>query len=368
MNWIKVVSFLCGFHINARINLFLISEEENTLLQLDYKNKFSGVLYVTKNGECILQKAYGYAEKGLKVRNFVLTRFNIASGGKLFTAVGILKLVEKEQLKLDDEISSIIPELPDKFKGITIHHLLTNTSGIGDYFDENDGKTYSKLWDAIPMYKMKDPIDFLPIIIDKDTISSPGAKYSYNNAGYILLGIVIERISKKPYKEYIRNTVFNPCKMSDSGYFKMNMLPPRTAYGYIKQEDETFRINIYDLPIIGGPDGGVYVTAVDMSKFWNELTSYELLSKELTNEIFKIHTDTNKPNIGYGYGVEIEHHEDEITRYFLDGFDPGANFRMMYEVDSDILVVAVSNEDAGTEDACIAIEKALVEEFGTIQI
>lgn len=336
------------------------------MLQFDLKKDFSGVLYVTKNGECILQKAYGYAEKGLKVRNFVLTRFGIASGGKIFTSVGILKLVEKGELRLDDEILTFIPELPDKFKGITIHHLLTHTSGIGDYFDEYDKKTYSSLWDSIPMYKMENPIDFLPIIINKQKTGNPGEKYLYNNAGYILLGLIIERISKKPYKEYIRNAVFNPCKMSDSGYFKMNMLPPRTAYGYIKQEDGSYRINIYDLPIIGGPDGGVYVTAVDISKFWNELNSYELLSEELTKEIFKIQTKTEKNNIGYGYGLAIEYKDEKKIEYFLNGYDPGVNFKMIYQVEEDILIIAVSNEDSGTTDACKAIEKALVEEFETI--
>ncbi len=336
------------------------------MLQFDYKSDFSGVLYVMKNKECILEKAYGYAEKGLKVRNFVLTRFGVASGGKLFTAVGILKLAENGELDLKDDILKYIPELPESFKGITLHHLLTHTSGIGDYFDEYAKESYSSLWDNIPMYKMEKPVDFLPMILNKDKIFNPGQRFRYNNAGYILLGLVIERVSKLSYKDYIKNTIFNPCKMSDSGYFKMNMLPPRTAYGYIKLEDGSYRNNIYDLPIIGGPDGGVYVTAVDMGKFWRELLDFELLNEDFTKELFKIQTNTDTEGLAFGYGIWIEHENKEIKKYFLPGYDPGVNFKMIYYLESDILVVALSNEDTGVKEACEAIQKALVEEFGTV--
>ena len=343
-----------------------MSVEGTILLQFDYKNDFSGVLYVTKDKECILEKAYGYAEKGLKVRNFVLTRFGVASGGKLFTAVGILKLAEKGNLNLSDEILKYIPELPESFKGVTLHHLLTHTSGIGDYFDEYAQESYSSLWNAIPMYKMENPIDFLPMILNKDKIFNPGEKFRYNNAGYILLGLAIERVSGLSYKDYIKNSIFNPCKMSDSGYFKMNMLPPRTAYGYIKLEDGNFRNNIYDLPIIGGPDGGVYVTAVDMAKFWQELLTFELLSEDFTKELFKIHTDTDNEGLGFGYGIWIEHKNYEVKKYFLQGYDPGVNFRMVYYLETDVLVLALSNEDTGTKEACEAIEKTLIEEFQAV--
>ncbi len=333
------------------------------MLFFDYKEDFSGVLYVASKGQCILERAYGYSEKSLKTKNFILTRFQIASASKIFTAISILKLAEKGLLNLDDDIASILTYLPEKFNGVTIRHLLTHTSGIGDYMEDGKDEDNTGLWKEIPVYSMKIPADFLPLIVDKKKEFEPGERFEYNNAGYILLGLAIEKLSEMSYIDFVKFNIFNPAGMSDSGYYMMNMLPTRTAYGYIKQQDGKFRNNIYEVPIIGGADGGAYVTAVDMGKFWTALMRHQLLSEEMTKEIFKIQTDTDKRNTAYGFGMWIEKNEDKKEKYFLTGYDPGTNFHMVYNISSDTLIIAISNEDKGAIEIYFAIEEVLEKEY-----
>ena len=333
------------------------------MLYFDYKEDFSGVIYVASGGKCILERTYGYSEKGLKTKNFILTRFQIASASKIFTAISILKLAEKGMLNLDDDVTSILTYLPDKFQSVTIKQLLTHTSGIGDYMEDGKDEDNTRLWSEIPVYNMKTPADFLPLIIEKEKEFEPGERFEYNNAGYILLGLVIEKLSEMTYIDFVRFNIFNPAGMSDSGYFMMNMLPTRTAYGYIKQQDGKFRNNIYEVPIIGGADGGAYVTAVDMGKFWNALIRYQILGEEMTKEIFKIQTDTQDDKLGYGYGIWIEKNEINKEKYFLRGYDPGTNFYMVYDISSDTLIITISNEDKGAADAYRAVERVLEKEL-----
>ncbi|TKI80606.1 beta-lactamase family protein, partial [Bacillus wiedmannii] len=117
---------------------------------------------------------------------------------------------------------------------------------------------------------------------------------SYSNAGYILLGLIVEKLTGMKFAEYVKENIFQVCGMSDSGYFRMDQLPERTALGYIdNKDDNTWRTNIYSVPIVGGPDGGAFTTVLDLGEFWNGLFNGKLLNKEYTNQLLTPYVKNN---------------------------------------------------------------------------
>ncbi len=135
--------------------------------------------------------------------------------------------------------------------------------------------------------------------------AAPGKRFHYNNAGFILLGLIVEQLSGQRFTDYVQAHIFDRCGMESSGYFSMDRLPANTALGYIDEQDGSWKTNVYSLPIIGGADGGAFVTAQDMLKLWNALQQEQLLSKELCNKLLSPHVFTGNENEYYGYGVWI---------------------------------------------------------------
>ena len=182
---------------------------------------------------------------------------------------------------------------------ITIHHLLTHSSGITSYFEEDVDPNYESLWQDVPMYQMREPGDFLPFFQNKPMKFPPGERFDYNDGGFILLGMVIEEATGMRFATYIQDAVFDRADMADSGYFATDQLPARTAYAYIRNPDGRWRTNFFAVPIVGGADGGAYTTAPDMAKFWRALTENRLLSTKMTARLLQSHLAT---------GSESSHH------------------------------------------------------------
>lgn len=254
---------------------------KNKLKKVAKEIGFSGVAYVEEGQESFFFQN-GYANKQDKLAFDKQTRFGIASGAKIFTAVAIAKLVEQGRLdfqsKLADCLSIVFPYF---HQDVTIHHLLTHTSGIPDYFDEEEMDDFEELWQTLPMYRVRSGEDFLPLFQDKKMMFSPGERFHYNNAAFIVLGLVVEELAGESFTSFVQKHIFDPSGMTEAGYFAFDKLPGNTAIGYIKEEDE-YRSNIYALPVRGGADGGVYVSASDMARFWDALTQHELLNAEFT--------------------------------------------------------------------------------------
>lgn len=242
---------------------------------------FLGVIHIRKARKTIYEKAYGFADISNERWNNINTRFGIASGAKLLTAIAVCKLVEQGKLKFD----SLLKDYLDFDNNVTVKNLLTHTSGLPDYFDEEELSDFSKLWNNIPMYMMKEPKDFLSIIKNKITMFKPGEKFHYNNGAFVILAFIVEKVSGIQFIDFVKENVFDVLEMDSSGYFSMDMLPKNCAYGYEKNSEGTLKTNIYSIPIIGGGDGGVFVTAYDVSKLWDGLLGYKLLSKDITNEL-----------------------------------------------------------------------------------
>ncbi|MUK86883.1 serine hydrolase [Ornithinibacillus sp. L9] len=322
--------------------------------------QLSGTTLIQKSGEVLADTSTGYANKAdqLKITNH--TRFGIASGCKIFTAVAICQLVEEAKLSFDTKLTDCLDiSFPNFDKGITIHQLLTHTSGIPDYFDEKVMDDFEELWIQKPMYQIRRLHDFLPFFKNEKMKYKPGEHFHYNNAGYILLGLIVEQVSGTPFADYMEKYIFSKARMLDSGYFALDQLPKDTAIGYIKNPDGTFRTNMYSIPVQGGSDGGAFVTTKDMLQFWDALANYRLINKDLTTQLLTPHVQEDD-NEYYGYGVWITKKEEALFKYHVMGYDPGVSFHSAYYPNQNITLAVCANISNGAFDVMDGSEEELL--------
>lgn len=333
------------------------TELVNKAMHVQSEIDFDGTVLVEANETILLNQSFGYANRSDKLENNETTRFGIASGGKLFTAVAICQLVEEGLLSFDSKLNDCLDTEFEHFdENVTIHHLLTHTSGIPDYFDEEVVGDFENLWRHNPMYQIRHLHDFLPLFEHGTMKQDVGERFQYNNAAYILLGLIIEQTSGMSFSEYVQMNIFDKADMKHSGYFSLDALPSNTAFGYIECPDGTWKTNIYSIPVKGGSDGGVFVTAPDMINFWKALLQYRLLNIATTTKLLTPHVKVNESGC-YGYGVWIRHDENQnIFKYHIMGCDPGVNFHSAYYPEKAITAVVCSNQSDGAYDMISEIE------------
>lgn len=310
---------------------------------------FSGVVAVHQHDKAIYKKAFGYADSSNQIHNNVDTRFGIASGTKFLTALAIGKLIEAKKLSFSSRlIDCISHRFPSYSPEITIGQLLNHTSGIPDYYDEEKITDLESFALNTPMYNLKTLKDYLPAFPDEPMKFTPGARFSYCNGGFILLGIVIEEFTGVSYQEYVTQEILKPIGMNQSGFFWLNQLPENTAFGYLNDAAGQ-RTNIYNLPIVGGSDGGLFTTVHDLSILWKAFFSYEILSKELV-EIYaqpSVKADTEGENIYYGYGLWIREDEDNSREVYILGGDAGVSFKSALNQAQNLHSTIISNTTSG---------------------
>ncbi|MFD2657024.1 serine hydrolase domain-containing protein [Gracilibacillus thailandensis] len=325
------------------------------------KIDFSGTVIVQNPNNIVVEKSYGFANRSEYLENKVDTRFGIASGCKLFTSIAICQLVERGKLSFETKLQNCLDiSLPHFDSSISIHHLLTHTSGIPDYFDEEVMDDFEVLWIKYPMYTIRRLEDFLPLFQQNAMKLQVGERFHYNNAGYILLGLIVEQASNLSFSDYIQEHIFNKAGMDQSGYFEFDALPQNTALGYMDFSDGSWKTNIYSLPVKGGSDGGAYTTVKDMIKLWDALIRNQLLSVEYTKKLFTPYVKTDEQNSYYGYGVWIEKKHANINKYHVMGYDPGVSFHSAYYPENNYKVVVCSNKSEGAYDIMKEIENEII--------
>lgn len=336
---------------------------EMAISQLPDEHPFSGVVYIREKGAPVFSRAYGFADKANARPNNLDTKFAVASGSKTFTAAAICRLVDSGKLGFDTLLSECLPGMFPQFDpGVTVHHLLAHTSGIPDYFDEEEMDDYEALWAEIPMYSIRKPADFLPQFQHLPMKFSPGERFAYNNAAYIVLGLIVEQASGMAYNDYVQKTIFEPCGMTGSGFYETDRLPENTAYGYVRCEDGGWRTNFFAVPIVGGADGGVFVTAPDMASFWDSLRHRQLLSDETTRKMltpYQHFTFMDGTPGSYGYGLWLRMRGDDVHVYHAEGGDPGVEFISGVCEERNIDFSVISNTEDGVEAVAELIFEAL---------
>ncbi|GIP30194.1 serine hydrolase [Paenibacillus sp. J23TS9] len=270
------------------------------------------------------------------------TRFATASAGKAFVAVAILQLIEEGKLRFDDRLGDVLRiELNLIDHGITIEQLLNHTSGIPDYFDESVMKNYDELWQDYPNYKIRSSADLLPLFINKPMMYPPGERFQYNNSGYVVLGLVIEEKTGMRFDEYLQKVVFDPCGMTDTGYYELDRLPARCANAYIyDSERQQFYTNIYSVDAKGTGAGGAFTTVLDIHKFWDGLLGGKLISREMVSNMLNLHSSDG--SAGYGYGMWLIEVGDHCIPFF-QGCDPGVSFISTYSLKQNLNITIASN-------------------------
>ena len=209
-----------------------VAAAADALLSADHgEGSFSGVVLIAKNGKPFFHKAYGMANRDLAAPNRPDTKFNLGSINKVFTQVAIAQLAEQGKLSLSDTIRKRLPDYPSPVADkITIQQLLTMTSGLGDFFGER--------YDATPKSKFRTLADFLPMFVNEPLLFEPGTSKSYSNAGYIVLGLIIEKVSGESYYDYVRQHVFLPAGMKDTDAYMQDAIVPNRAVGYTRESED----------------------------------------------------------------------------------------------------------------------------------
>lgn len=333
---------------------------EARLRELEAAGRFSGVVEVRRGDHDVLSGAFGYASRTWDIPMAPEMRFDSASITKVFTAVATLQLVESGAFDLE---TSAIEYLELDGTGIstavTPYHLLTHTSGIADDADEEAGERYEDLFRERPNYGLVDTADFLPQFVGKPPNFPPGTGCRYCNAGYLLLGLMIERASGESFRQYVTDHVFGAADMASAGFFRMDVVEPHVAEAVEPIEDDEGRVigwrrNIYSYPPVGGPDGGAYVTVEDLLRFHAAVTEGRLLGPVLTADLLspkERHSTRDGRTHMMGFGFEFDTDPDGFVRsYWKEGANVGTSGILQHYPAQNLTVAILAvGEDAAWE-------------------
>ncbi|MBD5141426.1 MAG: serine hydrolase, partial [Ruminococcus sp.] len=253
-------------------------------------------------------------------------------------------------------------DLHDIDRDVTVRQLLNHTSGVPDYFDESVMDEYEELWADFPNYKIRHNSDLLPLFIDKPMMYPKGEKFQYNNSGYVLLAMIIEKAAGMDFDQYLKKNVFDVCGMNSTGYYELDRLPPKCANNYIYCADtEDYRTNIFSVDAKGTGAGGAFIAVKDIINFWTNLSGGKLISKELFSQmISKQSGDGDDPEEGYyGYGMWIIDNSMGTDLAYFQGLDPGVSFISEYNPNNGMISVLVSNYGDNVWSEMRKVRKAL---------
>lgn len=308
---------------------------------------FRGNICIVQNGTVLYERENGYADLPNKIPNTIETKFASASAGKVFVAAGILQLIEKGRIRFDDTIGTLL-DIPfgNMDRGVTVRQLLNHTSGVPDYFDESVMNEYEKLWRDYPNYRIRHNSDLLPLFIHKPMMYPKGERFQYNNSGYVLLAMIIEKVAGMYFDQYLKENIFDICGMEAAGYYELDKLPPQCANHYIYCPDTNdYRTNIFSVDVKGTGAGGAFITVRDVIRFWTYLLEGKLISKALVSDMLSKQSgdgvDAEEGYYGYGMWI-IDNPEGKDYAYF-QGCDPGVSFLSEYNPNNGMISVLVSN-------------------------
>lgn len=324
---------------------------------LDRRDAFPGVVLVTQGSATVYEQAFGLASRTWGAPCTIGTRFDSASITKLFTTAAVLQVIDAGGLGLDTPVIEYLGLTDTAIShAVTVRHLLTHSSGIADDADEEAGEQYADLWRATPSYSIRETTDLLPQFVHKPATFAPGQGCRYNNVGFVLLGLCVERASGLRYRDYVRRRVFGPAGMDRSDFFRMDEVTQSVAEGADPVVDAhgtvvSWRRNIYSYPPVGSPDGGAHVTAHDLERFLRAARTGQLFSARLTEQFLRphvLHSTTGTRTSRYGFGLEfVFDAKDDLMFFQKDGQNAGASAIVRHYPDADTTVVLLSNTADG---------------------
>jgi len=311
-------------------------QQIDAFLQQEYlKNEPGAVVLISRKGDIIFEKAYGVASLKPKRKMKTNMVFQMASMSKQFVSAAILQLVEAGKMSLSDTIQKYVPEYPSKEYPITIHHLLSQTSGIPEYFDVDDNEFYLLAQEHTPQQL----IDYYK---NEPLIFKPGEKWSYSNSNYPLLGAALEQVTGMSLKAYLNAHIFDPLGMTSTGlWYRENTPKKRIVTGY----------NIKNGQLVPAPKmvgsalyapGGIVSTAHDLFLWHKDFTEKKVVSNYVVQQLTTEKKTNNGEGTGYGYGFFMKQvHESKTVQHGGNLF--GFTSYGMYLPDEDICIYILSN-------------------------
>jgi len=295
--------------------------------------RFSGVWLWAKDGKVITSGARGKTDSAKGIDNTLDTRFRIGSMNKMFTAVATLQLVERGKLSLDDKIGKILPDYPNAHVASTVkvRHLLSHTGGTGDIFGPE--------FEAHRL-ELKTLQDYVKLYGERDLEFEPGTKWEYSNYGFLLLGVLIEKVSEMSYYDYVAENIYKVAGMTNSGSEPESVEVANRSQGYMRDRFDMVS-NEPTLPWRGTSAGGGYTTAADLMKFADALMSNKLLKAETLAEATRRQFTTGD----YGFGFQIGR-PGEARSYGHGGGAPGMNSMLRVYPESGQSVIVLCNLDS----------------------
>lgn len=325
---------------------------------------FSGSVLIAREGRVVYLASRGLADLGTGSVNAPDTKFNLGSMNKMFTAVAVAQLVQQGRLAFDAPIGRYLAGLPaDVAERVTVHHLLTHTSGLGDFF----GPRFEQVKESLRTLR-----DYLPLFVEQPLKFDPGTGWDYSSGGFIVLGLLVEQLSGQDYFAYIRDHIYQPAGMRDSDSYLRDSATPNLATGYTlplppNPADLTPEValgprteNWSLLPLQGSSAGGGYSTVEDLLRFDRALRGNVLLNPALTEAVLQgrvpLPFDEQER---YGYGFQEERYRGTRITGHGGGF-PGVSSKLDIYRDLGYTVAVLANIDGGAQPVVAKVRELLV--------
>lgn len=290
----------------------------------DFQKDFEFSVLIEYENQIVFEEYFGYRSNGINSPIESQTLFNVASITKSVTAVGIFKLIEQEKLYLTDSISKLFANSPEKLQSITIHHLLSHTSGLPQNY---------------PLSGISNSVEALEIIFENDLNFEPGNGFRYSNQNYQLLALIIEHITGNTYEEYIRNEVFQPLGMTNTKFWHE-----------VDTSSNTADLGDQISSLLGtrnwGFNGGVglFSTVTDLSKFWSGIQNPEYLTEDSFELFFGNYYQTSAgTQVGYGFFTYPETDWDTPERWTRGTESFGHNAAISHFPEKNLTIIVTTN-------------------------
>ncbi len=323
-------------------------------------NAFTGVATVDVADRRVLERCEGFIHRALGVPMTAQTRIAIASGSKSFTALAVMRLVEEGEMRLDQPVRGLLgDDLPLIDDDVTIEHLLTHTSGIGDYLDEDGDWEPSDHVLSLPVHELTTSEAFLPMLEGHPRKFAPGERFAYCNGGFMVLAVLLERVTGETYHEVVRRLVLEPAGLERTGFLPLNQLPADAAPGYVFDEGDL--VNTLHLPVLGNGDGGAFTTADDLHRLWLALLDGRIVTRATLEEMIRPRHDVPEEDKRYGLGFWIHRTHPALI---LEGYDAGASFRSTHIIETQTTVSVLGNSSEGAWPVISMLAQAIDAELG----
>ncbi|WP_299104570.1 serine hydrolase [uncultured Tenacibaculum sp.] len=340
---IKKQTLLCLLLFGLIVNGYSQSQKkeiEDAMQKFVALDQFSGTVLLAKEGKILYAKAFGEANKEFNNKNNLDTKFDICSMGKMFTGVAIMQLEEQGKLNVNDPVSKYLKEFPFGDK-ITIHHLLSHTSGTGNYFRHPDYRLKNNT--------LREVDEMLPLVYDQKLVfKEPGERFSYSNSGIVILGAIIEEITGEKYADYITNNILSPLGMHNTGIKYLDDVVENRATGYIKSIAGKFNKNTFIIPT-ANPSGGILSTVNDLLKFDQALYTDKLINDSSKEKMFT----AIKSRYGYTFQVD-NRYDNKIVGH--GGGAPGFTSNFSRYLKDKYVIIVLSNYDRIAREVAQTIE------------